>query len=50
MTLDRKLESYVRQTLATWPLPGLWLDTDPFRVDRPLKALALGIIGLRNSR
>lgn len=50
MTLNRNLESYVRQTLATWPQPGLWLDPDPFRVDRPLKALALGIIGLRSSR
>jgi hypothetical protein len=42
-------EGYTRQKLTTWPLPGLWFDTDPFRGDRPLKALALSIIALRGT-
>lgn len=49
-TVSRKVESYTRLTLGTWPLPGLWFDSDPLRMDRPLKALALGIIGLSGAR
>lgn len=42
-------EGYQRQRLTAWPLPGLWIATDPFIADRPLKALALGIRGLNRS-
>lgn len=44
------LEGYKRDVLASWPLPGLWFDQDPFRMDRPLKALALSILALRDLR
>jgi len=50
LTFDWVLEDYTRSTLTNWPLPGLWFDTDPFRFDRPLKALALGIIALSGKR
>lgn len=43
-------EGYKRQQLTDWPLPGFWVDFDPFRGDRPLKALALGIMKLRSLR
>lgn len=43
-------EGYTRQELTSWPFPGLWIDPDPFRGDRPLKALALAIINLRAFR
>lgn len=41
---------YKRETLSTWPLPGFYLNQTPFSGDRPLKALALAIVGLRNLR
>lgn len=41
-------EAYNRQTITSWPLPGFWIDGDPLRADRSLKALALAIIQLRN--
>jgi len=43
-------EGYSRSTLSTWPLPGLWFDSDPFRGDRSLKALALSILALKGAR
>ncbi len=50
MTPSTKYEGYVRSTLSSWPIPGLWIDYDPFRADRPLKALALSIMALSGSR
>lgn len=50
MHITREYEGYARSTLSTWPIPGLWFDQDPFRADRPLKALALGIMALSGSR
>jgi hypothetical protein len=49
-TLTLISESYVRTTLSSFPIPGLWFDNDPFRGDRPFKALALEIIALSGSR
>jgi len=43
-------EGYSRTQLSGWPLPGLWFDSDPFRGDRTLKALALSILGLKGAR
>ncbi len=43
-------DGYRRSTLGTWPQPGLWLDQDPFRGDRPLKAAALTIVSLGSLR
>lgn len=43
-------EGYRREELTGWPLPGFWIDSDPLRADRGLKALALSIAGLRNLR
>jgi hypothetical protein len=43
-------EGYSRTTLSSWPLPGLWFDTDPFRGDRALKALALSILALKGAK
>jgi len=43
-------EGYSRDHLTSWPLPGVWIDSDPFRGDRPLKALALAITSLRSLR
>lgn len=41
-------EGYTREVIRSWPRPGLWVNSDPFgRGDRPWKALALSIIGLR---
>lgn len=40
-------ESYVRQALTSWPIPGFWASPDPFAGDRTLKALALSISALR---
>ncbi len=40
------VEDYVRNNLASWPLPGLWVSPNPFSADRPLKALALSIASL----
>lgn len=49
MTVNLISESYVRTILTSWPIPGLWFDTNPFRGDRPYKALALSILLLRGS-
>lgn len=38
---------YNRIRLSTWPKVGLWMDYNPFRGDRPLKALALTILSLK---
>lgn len=43
-------EGYRRENLTNWPLPGLWLDPDPLRGDRPFKALALAIGNLHGMR
>jgi hypothetical protein len=43
-------EGFQRTNLGSWPLPGLWVDQDPLRGDRWLKALALAIVNLRGSR
>jgi hypothetical protein len=41
-------EGYKRETIRSWPRVGLWINSDPFgRGDRPWKALALSIVGLR---
>lgn len=50
MVVQRTYDGYVRQPLGSWPIPGLWVDQDPFRADRPLKALALSILALSGSR
>lgn len=42
--------AYVRNVHTTWPLPGFFVSHDPFSGDRPLKALALGIMNLRSLR
>jgi hypothetical protein len=43
-------ERYVRQIYGTWPRPGFFFSQNPFAGDRPLKALALGIVNLRSLR
>jgi hypothetical protein len=43
-------ERYRRETYSSWPRPGFFFSSDPFAGDRPLKALALGIVNLRNLR
>jgi hypothetical protein len=43
-------EGYSRTRLSNWPLPGLWFSQNPLSDDRPLKALALGIVGLSGAR
>lgn len=43
-------ESYQRTTLGSFPLPGVWFSSDPFKKDRPWKALALTISNLRGLR
>jgi hypothetical protein len=43
-------DSYTRTTLSGWPAPGFWYDPDPFRGDRPFKALALMLSNLRGLR
>lgn len=43
-------QRYSRQTYSNWPLPGFYFSSDPFAGDRPLKALALGIVNLRSLR
>lgn len=40
-------EMYQRDILSTWPFPVPYLDLNPFRGDRSLKALALLIANLR---
>lgn len=39
-------EGFNRSILSTWPFPGLWVLPDPFKKDRPLKAIALAIMRL----
>lgn len=39
-------EGYNRTHLTNWPRPGIFTISDPFAGDRPLKALALGILAL----
>lgn len=46
-----RYDGYNREVLTTWPRPGLWIDTDPFRLksdgsDRIFKALALSVLAL----
>ncbi len=43
-------EGFSRELLSYWPIPGLWIASDPFRKDRPLKALALGVMALSGSK
>lgn len=43
-------EGYFRDRISNWPLPGFWIEFDPFKGDRSLKALALSIMSLRNAR
>lgn len=43
-------EGFGRTVLSSWPRPGFWVATDPFKADRPLKALALGIVALSGSK
>lgn len=43
-------EGYVRTRLGSWPFPGFYFRSDPFGADRPLKALALGILALKKYR
>lgn len=45
-----KYEGYTRQELTGWPKPGVWIDPDPLRSDRGLKATALLIAGLKSYR
>lgn len=45
-----RYEGYNRTQLFNWPLPGLWVDSDPFRGDRWMKALALTILSMRSLR
>lgn len=44
------MEAYRRETYGSWPIPGFYFAEDPFRGDRPLKALALAIVSLRKYR
>lgn len=43
-------ESYHREVLGGWPMPGFWVNPNPFSGDRSLKALALTIVNLRGLR
>lgn len=47
MRVDRIYEGYGRTVMPDWPRPGFWMTEDPFSGDRPLKALALAILGLK---
>lgn len=49
-TVPITCENYSREHLTDWPLPGFWFDPDPFRGDRPLKALALAVAALSGAR
>lgn len=50
LKVSRTYEGYARSTLSNWPIPGLWFDQDPFRGDRPFKALALAVLALSGTR
>lgn len=43
-------EVFRREPLSGWPMPGLYVDGNPMRGDRGLKALALGIANLAKLR
>ncbi len=43
-------DSYTRTVLGSWPAPGFWVDLDPFRGDRPMKAYALMLSNLKGIR
>jgi hypothetical protein len=43
-------EGYTRSPLGNWPMPGLWVDIDPLRGDRTLKATALLVLALSKLR
>lgn len=45
-----RYEGYAREALGFWPSTGLWIDIDPLRADRSLKATALVIVGMKNQR
>lgn len=45
-----KYDGYTRTTLSNWPEVGLWVDRDPFKMDRSFKALALAILALPKLR
>lgn len=36
-------QGYSRKRVSSWPLPGIWANSNPFSGDRSLKALALAI-------
>jgi hypothetical protein len=44
LILDRTYEGFSRETFSNWPLPGFYFDQDPFRGDRPYKAVALAVM------
>ena len=50
LVFTRTYDGFVRENITSWPLPGFYFDSDPFRGDRPYKALALGILGLSRYR
>lgn len=41
---------YTREILSNWPIPGIYIDSDPFRGDRWMKALALSILSMHSLR
>lgn len=50
-----RYNGYTRQEITGWPLPGVWIDPDPLRLnseksDRDLKAIALLITSLNSGR
>lgn len=45
-----RFERYIRHRLLDWPLPGLWVDSDPLRGDRIFKATALALLNLGKAR
>lgn len=45
-----RYEGYSRSEITSWPKVGFWIDQDPMRGDRPLKALALLVLQLNKLR
>jgi len=43
-------ESFSRDPITSWPIPGLWFDRDPLRGDRVFKASALALLALKGPR
>lgn len=43
-------DGYTREILSNWPIPGVYIDSDPFRGDRWMKALALSILSMHSLR